>query len=184
MQRVLMSEAEWAQLSSIARSRSMPAAQTERARIVLRCACGESNHAVAHRLRLTDATVGKWRRRFLRQIEPSVPPQLDIHLIVDNYSTHKHAHVKAWLAKRPRWHLHFTPTYSSWRNQVERLFGLIAEKATRRGSFGSVKELVSKIDHFVTQYNKACPFFVWTATADSILAKLERLASRISGTGQ
>ena len=120
---------------------------------------------------------------FLRTIEASVPQNLDIHLIVDNYSTHKHARVKAWLAARPRWHLHFTPTYSSWLNQVERFFGLITNKAIRRGSFTSVKELVAKIDHFVTQHNKHCKPFNWTATADSILTKIERLTSRISGTG-
>jgi putative transposase len=119
---------------------------------------------------------------FLRTIEANVPQHLDIHLIVDNYSTHKHARVKAWLAARPRWHVHFTPTYSSWLNQVERFFGLITEKAIRRDSFTSVKELVSKIDRFVTHYNKRCQPFAWTATADSILAKLERLTSRISGT--
>jgi len=120
---------------------------------------------------------------FLRRIENSVPQKLDIHLIVDNYSTHKHARVKAWLARHPRWHIHFIPTYSSWLNQVERFFGLITEKAIRRGSFRSVKELVGKIDHFVTHYNKTCKPFIWTATADSVLQKLERLTSRISGTG-
>jgi transposase len=119
---------------------------------------------------------------FLRTIEANVPKNLDIHLIVDNYSTHKHARVKAWLAARPRWHIHFTPTYSSWLNQVERFFGLITDKAIRRGSFRNVKELVGKIKHFVSQYNKNCKPLVWTATADSILAKLERLTSRISGT--
>jgi putative transposase len=120
---------------------------------------------------------------FLRSIEATVPRQLDIHLIVDNYSTHKHARVKAWLARRPRWHIHFIPTYSSWLNQVERFFALITEKAIRRGSFSSVKDLIGKIGHFVTHYNNHCKPFVWTATADSILAKLERLTSRISGTG-
>ena len=298
----MLSEAEQAQLSSIARSRSMSSALTQRAQIVLGCAGGESNHAVAQRLALTDATVGKWRRRFLRariqglydelrpgrprtigeeqiarlirktlkskprdgathwsvrqtaresgiskssvqryfelfglqphrsesfklstdaffieklrdvvglylnppenalvlsvdeksrcqalertqpmlplglgyvegvthdykrhgtttlfaafdvlngtvitdckprhrnqeflaflrRIEQNVPKKLDIHLIVDNYSAHKHARVKAWLARRPRWHIHFIPTYSSWLNQVERFFGLITEKA-------------------------------------------------------
>src|SRR6266480_2535449 len=120
---------------------------------------------------------------FLRRIENSVPQKLDIHLIVDNYSTHKHARVKARLARHPRWHIHFIPTYTSWLNQVERFFGLITEKAIRRGSFRSVKELVSKIDHFVTHYNKTCKPFIWTATADSVLQKLERLTSRISGTG-
>jgi putative transposase len=88
-----------------------------------------------------------------------VPAQMDIHLIVDNYSTHKHAKVKAWLARRPHWHIHFTPTYSSWLNMVERFFALITEKAIRRGSFSSVKDLVHKIDHFVSQYNKNCSPF-------------------------
>lgn len=353
---LMLSEAEQAQLSSIARSRSMSAALTQRAQIVLGCAAGESNHALAQRMAITEATVGKWRRRFvqhrlqglydevragrprtigeeqvaglirktlrtkprdgsthwsvrtaaresgiskssvhryfelfglkphrsesfklstdaffieklrdvvglylnppenalvlsvdeksqcqalertqpmlplglgyvegvthdykrhgtttlfaaldvlkgtvlatckprhrhqeflsfLRRIDQNVPQKLDIHLIVDNYSTHKHARVKAWLARHPRWHIHFIPTYSSWLNQVERFFGLITEKAIRRGSFGSVKDLVGKIDHFVAQYNKHCQPFVWTASADSILEKLERLTSRISGTG-
>jgi putative transposase len=352
---LMLSEAEDAQLSSFARSRSLPAALSLRARIVLACAAGENNHAVARRLDCHDTTVGKWRRRFLkhriaglydelrpgkprsisdehvamlirrtlekkpkdgsthwsvrtaaaesgiskssvqryftlfgikphrtksfklsndalfieklravvglylnppdnalvlcvdeksqvqalertqpmlplglgyvqgithdykrhgtttlfaaldvqsgavltdckprhrhqeflsflRTIEQSVPPDLNIHLIVDNYCTHKHAKVKAWLARRPRWQIHYTPTYSSWLNMVERFFAHITDKAIRRGSFNSVKELIQKIDHFVTQYNKTCSPFVWTATADSILGKLERLTSRISGT--
>ena len=119
---------------------------------------------------------------FLRAIEAAVPPDLDIHLIVDNYSTHKHAKVKAWLAARPRWHLHFVPTYSSWLNLVERFFALITDKAIRRGSFRSVRELVQRIDHFVAHHNVDCKPFIWTATADSIIAKLQRLCSRISGT--
>jgi putative transposase len=353
---LVLSEAEREQLTSIARSRSMPAALTQRAQIVLGCAAGEANSVVARRFRVTQATVGRWRRRyvkhrlqglydearpgrprtiedeqiatliqktlqkkpksgathwsvreaatesgisktsvhryfqlfglqphrtesfklstdpffieklrdvvglylnppqnalvlcadeksqcqalertqpmlplglgyvegvthdykrhgtttlfaaldvgsgevlaeckprhrhqeflgFLRKIDEAVPEKLDIHLIVDNYSTHKHARVKSWLARRPRWHIHFIPTYSSWLNQVERFFGLITEKAIRRGSFGSVKELVGKIDHFVSRYNRTCRPFLWTATADSILQKLERLTSRISGTG-
>lgn len=353
---LMLSEAEEAQLSSIARSRSMASALTQRAQIVLRCAAGESSHALAQRMALTDATVGKWRRRFLRyriqglydelrpgrprliseervarlirktlerkprdgsthwsvrqaahesgiskssvqryfelfgvkphrsesfklstdpffieklrdvaglylnppenalvlsvdeksqcqalertqpmlplglgyvegvthdykrhgtttlfaaldvlsgmvltdckprhrhqeflaflrRIDKSVPSRLDIHLIVDNYSTHKHTRVKAWLGRHPRWHIHFIPTYSSWLNQVERFFALVTEKAIRHGSFRSVKELVGKIDHFVTHYNKNCKPFTWTATADSVLQKLERLTSRISGTG-
>jgi putative transposase len=120
---------------------------------------------------------------FLRSIDASVPAYLDIHVIIDNYSAHKHPRVKAWLARRPRWHLHFIPTYSSWLNQVERFFALITDKAIRRGSFSSVKDLVTKVDHFVTQYNTTCKPFTWTATADSILAKLQRLTSRINGTG-
>lgn len=119
---------------------------------------------------------------FLRAIEAAVPADLDVHLIVDNYSTHKHVKVKAWLAARPRWHLHFVPTYSSWLNLVERFFALITDKAIRRGSFRSVRELVQRIDHFVVHHNVDCKPFIWTATADSIIAKLERLCARISGT--
>jgi putative transposase len=120
---------------------------------------------------------------FLRTIDEAVPSKLDIHMIVDNYATHKHARVKTWLARRPRWHVHFIPTYSSWLNQVERFFSLITGKAIRRGSFASVKELIAKIDHFVASHNQDCKPFQWTATADSILEKLQRLCSRINGTG-
>lgn len=121
--------------------------------------------------------------KFLRQIDRETPPGLDLHVIVDNYSTHGHPKVKQWLAKHPRFHFHFTPTYSSWLNQVERWFGLITQQAIRRGSFRSVKELAEKIDRYVELHNagEAKPF-VWTATADSILAKLQRLCERISGT--
>jgi len=118
---------------------------------------------------------------FLREIERAVPDHLDVHCIVDNYGTHKHPKVKAWLAARPRWHLHFIPTYSSWLNQVERFFSTITARAIRRGSFASVKQLIQKIDQFVAHYNQNCKPFIWTATADSIIAKLERLCQRISG---
>lgn len=118
---------------------------------------------------------------FLRDIDNAMPATLDIHCIVDNYATHPK--VKEWLAARPRCHLHFIPTYSSWLNQVERFFGLITDKAIRRGSFKSVRQLVERIDQFVQSYNTNCQPFRWTATAGSILAKLERLCSRISGTG-
>jgi putative transposase len=120
---------------------------------------------------------------FLRRIDAVVPADLDIHAIVDNYGTHKHPKLKAWLAARPRWHLHFIPTYRSWLNLVERFFALITDKAIRRGSFRSVKELIAKIDHFVTHHNRNCKPFVWTATADSLLEKLQRLCARINGTG-
>jgi putative transposase len=120
---------------------------------------------------------------FLREIDRAVPAELDIHCIADNYATHTHPKVKAWLASHPRWHMHFTPTYSSWLNQVERFFALITDKAIRRGSFTSVKQLVQRIDHFVSNYNEQCQPFRWTATAESILQKLQRLCSRISGTG-
>jgi transposase len=90
---------------------------------------------------------------FLRHIDANVPAQFDVHLIVDNYATHKHPKVKAWLARRPRYHIHYTPTYASWLNQVERWFGIITQKAIRRGSFSSVKALVAKIERFVAHYN-------------------------------
>ncbi|HVP11004.1 MAG TPA: IS630 family transposase [Phycisphaerae bacterium] len=119
---------------------------------------------------------------FLRHLEASVPPALDLHLIIDNYATHKHPTVRAWLAAHPRYHLHDTPTYSSWLNHVERWFGLITRRAIRRGSFRNVQELVRRIDAYVTQHNRHPTPFLWTATAASILAKLERLSKVICGT--
>jgi putative transposase len=119
---------------------------------------------------------------FLRHVDATVPPGLDIHLVLDNYGTHKHPKVKAWLARRPRYQLHFTPTYASWLNQVERWFGLITQRAIRRGSFRNVRELVQRIDTFVTRYNGTAAPFRWTATADSILAKVARIAKAINGT--
>jgi transposase len=119
---------------------------------------------------------------FLRHIDASVPKDLEVHLVIDNYATHKHAKVKAWLTKRPRYHIHYTPTYASWLNQVERWFGIITQQAIRRGSFSSVKELTAKIQHFVDHYNQTASPFAWTATAKSILDKIERLCSYTSGT--
>ena len=118
--------------------------------------------------------------QFLRHIDSNVPRELNVHLVVDNYATHKHAKVKAWLAQRPRFQIHFTPNYCSWINQVERWFGIITQRAIRRGSFRSVKELVSKIEIFVGNYNQNSKPFMWTATADSIFGKLRRLCEAIS----
>jgi len=119
---------------------------------------------------------------FLRKIEKNVPKTLQVHLIVDNYATHKHPRVKRWFAARPRFHVHFTPTYASWLNQVEIWFNRITQQAIRRGTFRSVKELIEKIDQYVRNSNHHAQPFVWTATADSILAKVQRLCERISGT--
>jgi putative transposase len=120
---------------------------------------------------------------FLRQIDKHVDSCLDVHVIADNYATHKHEKVKLWLARHPRFHMHFTPTHSSWLNQVETWFGIITRKAIRRGSFASVKALVAKISEFIEIYNaKHCKPFAWTATADSILLKIERLCEGICGT--
>jgi transposase len=131
---------------------------------------------------------GKKRRQTLAarpslRLHPPRQSSLDVHCIVDNYgSSHKHPKVKAWLAAKPRRHMRFIPTYSSWLKQVKRFFALITDKAVRRGSFESVKQLITRIDQFVSQYEDCKPF-TWTASADSILEKLHRLCSRISGTG-
>jgi len=119
---------------------------------------------------------------FLKRVDASVPTEMDVHLVVDNYATHKHPAVKRWLAARPRYHVHFTPTSASWLNQVEIWFNLITQRAIRRGTFKSVKELVSRIDQFVQHYNAQCRPFVWTATAESILEKIKRLCQYISET--
>ena len=119
---------------------------------------------------------------FLKQVDANVPKDLDIHLVVDNYATHKHHTVKRWLAARPRYHVHYTPTYASWLNQVEIWFHLITQKAIRRGTFRSVRDLISKINQFVQNHNKDTRPFIWTATADSILEKVKRLCQLISGT--
>ncbi len=119
---------------------------------------------------------------FLKDIDANVPAGLEVHLILDNYGTHKQQKVRAWLARHPRYHVHFTPTYASWLNQVERWFGVITHRAIRRGSFRKVKDLVERIDAYVHGYNKHPRPFRWTATADSILEKLDRLTKRISGT--
>jgi transposase len=119
---------------------------------------------------------------FLRHIDANMPAQLDVHLICDNYATHKHPRVRSWLAKRPRFHVHFTPTYSSWLNQVERWFALITNQSIRRGSFQSVTDLKRQINTYVENYNQHPKPFKWTATAESILAKLERVCKVINGT--
>lgn len=119
---------------------------------------------------------------FLRHIDENVPADLDVHLVVDNYATHKHAKVRAWLARRPRYHVHYTPTYASWLNQVERWFGIITQQAIRRGTFSSVAQLRKRIEAFVENYNTNCRPFAWTATAESILDKVRRIGLVISGT--
>ena len=112
--------------------------------------------------------------RFLRQIDRATPKHLDVHLIVDNYATHKHETVKAWLAKHPRFHLHFTPTSASWLNQVERFFALITQDRIRRGAFTSVAALETAIMDYLDQHNADPKPFVWTASARAILNKVNR----------
>jgi len=114
--------------------------------------------------------------KFLRRLELQVPEDMEIHLIVDNASTHKSAEVKRWLSakKRARFHFHFTPTSSSWLNQVERLFGIITDRMIRRGTFRSVTELETAIYTWLAAWNSSPKPFTWTATADVILEKVRR----------
>ena len=121
--------------------------------------------------------------KFLKQVDMNVPSDLSVHLVVDNYATHKHPSVKRWLAGHPRYQVHYTPTYASWLNQVEIWFNIITQRAIRRGTFRNVKALVAKIDDFVAHYNRTSRPFAWTATAESIIEKVKRLCLRISGTG-
>jgi transposase len=111
--------------------------------------------------------------KFLKKLDAEFP-ELDLHLIMDNYATHKHPKVQTWLKKHPRFHFHFTPTSSSWANMVERWFGLLTDKRIRRGSFVSVADLISAIGDFTANWNENPKPFVWTATLDSILQKLKR----------
>ena len=117
-------------------------------------------------------------RRFLDVIEGQVPAGLEVHLILDNYGTHKTAIIRTWLAKRPRFHVHFTPTYGSWLNLVERWFAELTNKRIRRGVFRSVKELETAIREYIEVHNEAPKPFVWTKTADQILDSIARYARR------
>lgn len=117
-------------------------------------------------------------RRFLDEIEANVPRDLDIHLVMDNYATHKTPLIRNWLAKRPRWHVHLTPTGSSWINQVERFFALLSERQIKRGAHRSVDELEAAIATFIDRHNAEPKPFRWTKSADDILASIERFCLR------
>ena len=112
--------------------------------------------------------------RFLQTIDAETPPALELHLIVDNYGTHKHPRVRSWLGRHPRVHLHFTPTSSSWLNLVERWVRDLTAKRLRRASFESVPDLIATIDEYVTHSNQNPHIFVWTASVDRILAKIAK----------
>lgn len=117
-------------------------------------------------------------RKFLDRIEAHVPPELEVHIIADNYGTHKTALIRKWFAKRPRFHLHFTPTYGSWINLVERWFAELTNKRIRRGVFRSVKELEAAIRDYIDVHNEDPKPFTWTRTADQILDSIARYAQR------
>ena len=121
--------------------------------------------------------------KFLATIEAAVPPKMDVHLIMDNYGTHKTPTVKAWFARHPRFHPHFTPTSASWINQVERWFATLTEKQIRRGSHRSTLALEQAIRDYLAINNKDPKPFVWTKSADDILAAVARFCTRISNSG-
>ena len=122
-------------------------------------------------------------KKFLAKIDQEVPADLDVHLICDNYSTHKSPVVKTWLAAHPRFQMHFTPTYSSWLNQVERLFAFVTEDLLQRSHHDTVQQLEADIRGWVKDWNTHPKPFIWTKSADEILESLGRLLKRISGAG-
>lgn len=122
-------------------------------------------------------------RKFLDQINAAVPPELDVHLILDNYGTHKTALIQRWLLKRPRYHLHFTPTSASWLNLVERWFAALTEKQLRRGVYRSTRELEQAITRYLEAHNQNPKPFVWTKTANQILDSIARFCQRTLDSG-
>lgn len=122
-------------------------------------------------------------RKFLTTIDSQVPKDLDVHLIGDNYQIRKTPVVKTWLQNHPRFHMHFTPTYSSWLNQVKRFFGFVTENLLRRSDHRSVQALESDIRKWVSEWNTSPTPFTWTKTAGQILESIGRLLNRISGAG-
>lgn len=139
----------------------------------------------------TGEVIGELHRRhrsteflkFLRTIEANVPAKLDVHLIMDNYGTHKTPSVKNWFARHPRFHIHFTPTSASWINQVERWFATLTEKQIRRGTHRSTRQLEQAIRDYLDIYNADPQPFIWSKSADDILASIERFCLRISNSG-
>jgi len=138
----------------------------------------------------TGNVIGKCHRQhrhqeflsFLRTIEKNIPDEREVHLIMDNYGTHKTPKVKNWLARRPHWHVHFTPTSASWMNLVERFFAEITSKRIRRGVFKSVRQLEKAIHDYLEEHNENPKPFVWTATADEIFGKITRLCEGINNS--
>ena len=117
-------------------------------------------------------------RRFLDHVEANVPADLEVHIVMDNAATHKTKPIRDWFAKRPRWHVHFTPTSASWLNQVERFFALLTDQALRRGVHRSTVALEAAIHAYLDAHNAAPKPFRWTKSADDILASIQRFCSR------
>jgi len=122
-------------------------------------------------------------KKFLVKIDKTVPEHLDVHVVCDNYGTHKHPIVKTWVANHPRFHMHFTPTYSSWINQVERLFAEVTRDLLERSDHRSVQALEKDLREWMATWNENPKPFIWTKTAEEILASIGRLLKRITGPG-
>ncbi len=118
--------------------------------------------------------------KFLKTIDQETVPEFDLHLIVDNYATHKHPKVQAWLKKHPRFHMHFTPTSSSWLNVIERWFKELTDTQLRRGVFRSVAELIETIEHFIAHHNADPQAFVWTKKSEDILAEVTQARATLN----
>lgn len=139
----------------------------------------------------TGKVIGQCHRRhrhqeflkFLQRLDAQLPPTGEVHVVMDNYGTHKVPKVTRWFVRHPRYHLHFTPTSASWLNQVERFFAKITTQRIRRGTFENVRILESAIESYLAHHNDHCKPFVWTATADAILDKVKRFCERTSETG-
>ena len=143
----------------------------------LNLAIGELTHQLTAQHRAIEF------KKFLSLIDKSVPKELVVHIVIDNHSTHKTPAIKKWLLAHPRFHIHFTPTSSSWLNLVERWFAEITEKSIRRGTHRSVKELADSITHWVGTWNEHPRPYVWHKTADEILESLSRYLTRIVDSG-
>jgi transposase len=138
----------------------------------------------------TGKVIGQCHRRhrhqellkFLNKLDADLPPQGEVHIIMDNYGTHKTPKVARWFARHPRYHVHFTPTSASWLNQVERFFSQITTQRIRRGTFENVRALELAIEPYLVSHNERCKPFIWTASADAILDKIKRFCERTSET--
>jgi transposase len=140
-------------------------------------AIGKVYGSIHHRHRATEF------KQFLAKLDNDIPAELDVHLVCENYATHKAPVVAKWLATHPRFHMHFTPTYSSWINQVERWFGLLTDKKLRRSAHRSIQALERDIQDWIAHWNEDPKPFAWTKTADEILERLTSYLQRIPGAG-
>jgi len=177
---------------------SVPPAR--RARIVLLAAAGLDNKAIAAELNVGRIQVGRWRERYAegglavierdlprsgrKPVDRETPKGKTLHLVCDNYATHKHPKLKEWLEKPPRFHVHFTPTSASWLNLVERFFRDITTERLRRGVFTSVPELTAAVHDYVAHHNENPKAFIWTAKANDILQKVVRANSLSSNQNE